>query len=181
MEENFYFYHTEYYTSDELYEKYKRLPSEQRKRFRDTLAHFSLVEIMKKCDYDERIIDCILDLADTEVSRIRLYGSDCGVVSLALEKSYKTDLRRLLNLTGKLSKADDSRMNTFKNGEWLLNNLVCLTIGSSFEKEIIGDLFIIDYNSLSEDECLAISDNFVRCMKEEEIVFYKKHTRGKGR
>ena len=33
-------------------------------------------------------------------------------------------------------------------------------------------MFLIDYNSLSEDECLAIADNFVRDMRDEEIVFY---------
>lgn len=181
MEEKFYYYNKEYYTVGELYEKYKKLSKEQKKRFRDTLAHFALVEIMKKCHYDERIMICILELADTEVLRIRQQGIDCGVVSLALEKMYKTDLRTLLNLTGKLAVSNDRRMNDFKNGEWLLNNIICLTIGYSYEKEIIDDLFIIDYNSLSEDECLAISDNFVRCMKEEEIVFYKNHTRGKGR
>lgn len=37
---------------------------------------------------------------------------------------------------------------------------------------IVDNFFLIDYNSLSEDECLAIADNFVRKMKDEEIVSY---------
>lgn len=170
--EKIYYYDDEYYSLEEICEKYKKLPNEQKKQFRDCLAHFTLVQIFKICNYDERYIDYIFDLAQTESSLINMHGGDCGRVTMALNKSYKSTLRKLINLTGKVAGFNDNRTNKFINGEWMLNNLVCLTLGNSFEKEVIGDLFLIDCDSFSEDECLAIANNFVRYMRNEEIVFY---------
>lgn len=175
MENKDYFYDDNYYSLEEISTIYRKLAIKQRKLFRDSLAHFTLLEILKKCNYDERIIKSIKELAKIEASRIKLYGSDCGRVLLALEGQYKRELRKLINLTGKLITIDDSRINKFKNGEWLLNNLVCFTIGSSFEKDIVEDLFLIKSNLLEEDECQAIADNFIRDMKGEEIIFYQSH------
>ena len=176
MENKVYFYYGEYLTLKEIYEKYKKLEKEQQKPFRDCLAHFSLLEILKKCNYDERYIDIINDLAETEAAIINMYGSDCGTPILALRGMYRRNLRKLINLTGKIAyDNEDIRMNIFQNGEWLLNYIVCLTMGSSFEKDVVDDLVLIDYNSLLEDECQAVSDNFVRCLRSEEIVFYKAH------
>ena len=170
--DNTYFYDDRYYTLEEINEKYQKVSEGQKKLFRDTLAHFTLAGILVYGHYDERYIDSILKLARIEAAIIDLYGSDCGVVSLALKGQYERELRRLINLTGKLVSENDNRIQEFKNGEWLLNKIICLTIGSSYEKEIIGDLFLVNYDLLSDDECLAIADNFVRNMKGEEIVFY---------
>lgn len=167
--ENKYFYDDKYYSLEEINDMYQKLHEEQKKPFRDTLAHFTLAGILVNCNYDERYVDSILELAHLEAAIIDLYGADCGNIALALRGQYKKHLRRLINLTGKY---DDSKMNIFKNGEWLLSNLVCLTVGSSFEKEIVGDLFLIDCDAFSNDECQAISDNFVRNMRGEEIIFY---------
>lgn len=177
--ENKYFYDDRYYTLEEIVEMYQKLHEGQKKPFRDCLAHFTLLEILKKSDYDEDFINILSDIVELEAAKIKLYGSDCGRPLLFYEGQYKRNLRKLINLTGKLANIEDSRMNKFNNGEWLLNNLVCLTIGSSFEKDIVGDLVLINCDSLSEDECLAIADNFVRDMKDEKIVFYNRLSRSK--
>ena len=170
--ENKYYYDEEYYSKKEILEMYQKLEEEQKKSFRDCLAHFTLAEILRKCDYDERYVEGIDELARLEDGIIKMYGADCGTPALAYRGLYNRNLRKLINLTGKLVSRDDERINEFNNGEWLLNKLVCLTIGSSFEKDIVGDLALINCDSLSEEECQAISDNFVRYIKGEEIVFY---------
>ena len=174
MDNKIYLYDDEYWTLEELYDMYKKLDLEQKKPFRDSLAHFGLAEILKKCNYDNRIIDLILELARIEAAKINLYGSDCGRVLLSLGKAYKKELRKLINLTGKLANDDDIRMNIFGNGEWLLKHLVNLTIGSSFEMDNYEDLYVIDYNQFSEDDCLAIANNFICYMRGEELVYYDK-------
>jgi len=171
-EDKTYFYDDRYYTLEEISNKYKSLAVEQKKDFKDAISHFILVEILKKCDYDERIIESTLELAKLESDLIECYGCDCGRVPMTLRGMYDKDLRKLLNLTGKLASRDDSRINSFKNGEWFVNNLICLTIGSSFEKDIIDDLFLINYNTLTKGECLAIADNYIRTLKGEKILFY---------
>lgn len=173
-----YFYDNKYLTLDEISELYKRLSYDKKKIFKDSMAHYTLAEILRRCNYDKRMINTILEIAGDEVDRMNLIGTDCGRPLLGYERRYKSKLRKLINLTGKIvNKDDDSRMNRFINGEWFLNNLVCLTIGSSFEKDIIDDLVLIDYNFIGEDECLAIADNFVRNMNDEEIVFYNRPKR----
>lgn len=176
MEDKIYLYNRYYYSLDEIKDMYESIPFEQKKSFKDAIAHYTLLEILDRCNYDKRVRELIESLADTEAALIGMYGSDCGTPMLALRGMYERNIKKLINLTGKLVTKDDNRINIFKNGEWLLNNLVCLTIGSSFEKDIIDDLFLINYNFLTEDECLAISDNFIRNMRGEEIVFYKSHT-----
>ena len=172
MKNKMYYYDDRYYTIEEIYEKYEKLVDEQKKGFRDALAHFTLAGILVNCNYDERYINIIVELSRLETAFVDLYGAYCGNISLALRGQYRKKLRKLINLTGKVACNEDTRINRFKNGEWLLNNLVCLTIGSSFEKDSIGDLSLIDCDSFSDDECRAISDNFVRDMRDEEIIFY---------
>lgn len=172
MEEKIYFYDYKYWTLEEISEMYRKLNNDKKKLFKDAIAHYTLADILNKCNYDRRIIHTIWEIAGNEVDRMDLIGSDCGRPMLAYNGLYKRFLRKLLNLTGKLAINDDPRMNRFANGEWYLNNLVCLTIGSSFEKDIIDDLFLIDSNSLSKEECLAIADNFIRDLNGEKIVFY---------
>ena len=167
--EHAFYYEDRYYTFSELYEMYKKLPMERKKLFKDAIAHYTLAEILRKCYYDKRIIASIEELADKESTKIALYGTDCGRVLLGYERNYNSKLRKLVNLAGKPVNKDDSRMNVFINGEWLLNNLVSLTLGSSYEKDELEDFSLIKYQQLSEDECLAISDNFVRYMKGEKI------------
>ena len=175
MEDKIYLYDNYYYSFDEIKDMYKKIALEKKKSFRDTLAHYTLLEILDKCNYDKKIRELIESLANEEAAIIGLYGADCGTPSLAIKGMYKKNLRKLINLTGKVASRDDGRETLFMNGEWMLNNLVCLTIGSSFEKAVDGDLSLIDYNSLTEEECRAISDNFIRNMRSEEIVFYKSH------
>ena len=172
MEDKIYFYDYKYWTLEEISEIYKELSQDQKKLFKDAMAHYTLASILNKCNYNRSMIHTIWEIAGNEVDRMNLIGSDCGTPMLYFNGMYKRYLRKLINLTGKLASHVDSRMNKFANGEWFVNNLVCLTIGSSFEKDIIDDLFLIDCNSLSEDECRAISDNFIRDMNDEEIVFY---------
>ena len=171
--ENKYYFDEAYYSKEELYEMYQKLAEGQKESFRACLAHFSLVEILRKCNYDSRYIEGIEELAELEAGIIKMHGADCGTPMLAYRGLYRRNLKRLINSMGKLVSVEDSRINKFNNGEWLLSNLVYLTFGSSFEKEVIGDLLLINYHALSEDECLAISDNFIRYMRDEEVVFYR--------
>ena len=171
MENKTYYYDEEYYSLEEICEKYQNLAMDQKKSFRDALAHFTLLEILKKCNYDERIIDSVYELAKTEASIIDLYGSFCGTVILAIKGGYNSNLRKFINLSGKLALKDDVRIDEFKSGEELLDNLISHTIGS-YDKNIIGELSLVDYESLSKEECLAIANNFTRFMKNEELVSY---------
>lgn len=176
MEDKIYLYNNYYYSFDEIKEMYEKIASEKKKSFRNTLAHYTLLEILDKCNYDKKIRELVENLANEEAIIIGMYGADCGTPMLAIKGMYNKNIRKLINITGKVASRDDSRENLFMNGEWMLNNLVCLTIGSSFEKTVDGDLSLINYNSLTEEECRAISDNFMRNMRDEEIVFYKSHT-----
>ena len=179
MEDKIYLYDNYYYSFDEIKYIYNNIAFEKKKSFRDTLAHYTLLEILDKCKYDKRISELVENLANEEAAIIGMYGADCGTPSLAFKGMHKRNLRKLINLTGKPAKQDDSRENLFMNGEWMLNNLVCLTIGSSFEKTVDGDLSLINYNSLTESECHAICENFIRNMRGEEIVFYNAHQKAK--
>ncbi len=170
--EKIYFYDDEYLTKEDIYRMYEKLEDEQKKGFRDALAHFTLAKILYICNYDDDYIDGVHELAQIEASIIKLYGSDCGRVLILLKGQYKRNIRKLINLTGKLVCDNDSRIDKYMNGEELLNNLLDQTFGSCFEKDKIGDLSLVDSDALSEEECLAIADNFVRYMRDEEIVSY---------
>ena len=169
--EHAFYYDDRYYTFSELYEMYKKLANEQKKLFKDAIAHFTLAEILRKCFYDKRYIKCVEELSHKESSRISLYGADCGRVLLGIKKMYDMELRELLNVTGKLAVKDDNRINLFINGEELLNNIVGSTLGT-YEKDELNDFSLIKYQQLSDEECLAISDNFVRYMKGEKLTLY---------
>ena len=175
--EHAFYYDDRYYTFSELYEMYKKIPMERKHMFKDAIAHYTLAEILRKCFYDKRIIALIEELADKESTRIALYGTDCGRILLGYESNYNSKLRKLINLTGTLINKDDSIMNEFTNGECMLNNLVSHTLGSSYEKDELEDFSLIKYQQFSDDECLAISDNFVRYLKGDKIVLYEKSKR----
>ena len=136
MKDKIYFYDYKYWTLEEISEIYRSLSQDKKKLFKDAMAHYTLADILNKCNYDRRIIHTIWEVAGNEVDRMNLMGTDCGTPMLAFNGLYKKHLRKLINLTGKLARNEDSRMNKFANGEWYLNNLVCFTIGSSFEKDI---------------------------------------------
>ena len=176
MEEKYCFYDYKYWTLEEISEMYNKLSLDKKKLFRDSLAHYTLAEILKKSDYDRSMIHTVWEIAGEETDHMNLIGTDCGRVLLGLDRRYKSKLRKLLNLSGEfVFNDDDIRIKNFSNGEYFLNSLVCFTIGSSYEKIIIGDLLFIDYENLSKEECKAISDNFMRFMKNEELVLYNEN------
>ena len=169
--EHAFYYDDRYWTFSELYEMYKKLPEENKKLFKDSLAHFTLGEILRKCLFDKRYIAIIEDLAQREASKISLYGCDCGRLLLGYERRYNAKLRELLNLTGQLSSLEDNRITNFTNGELFLNNIVNSTL-NFYEKDELNDFSLIKYQLLSEEECLAIANNFVRSISNEEMVLY---------
>ena len=172
MEDKYYFYDYKYCTLEEISEMYNKLPFEKRKLFRDSLAHYTLAEILNNINYDKKMTHTLYELAGVEADRIDLIGADCGVPLLYLNGKYNSILRKLINLSGELVlNDDDDRVDNFKNGELFLSDLICLTI-DSYEKVMISDFSLIDYTTLSKEECLAIADNFVRFMKNEELVYY---------
>ena len=172
MEEKKYYFDYKYYSIEELSDIYNKLSPNKRKVFRDSLAHYTLAEILSRSNCNRSMIHTVWEIAGLEADRMEMIGTDCGVPLLYLGKKYDSTLRKLINLSGELVyKDDDDRMNNFKNGELFLNDLICLTI-DSYEKNIISDFSIIDYESLSKEECLAIADNFTRFMKNEELVYY---------
>ncbi len=65
------------------------------------------------------------------------------------------------------------KINEFINGEWLLNKIVSLTLGSSYHVQSRDDFSLIDYDNLETDECLAIINNYKRNIKNLELVYYK--------
>ena len=173
--DKYYFYDYKYWSLEEIHEIYNELSFDKRELFKESFAYYTLAEILKNCDYDKRMIHIIYELAGLLVDRMNLIGTDCGRPLLGYDRRYKSLLRKLINLGGELVLSDDDiRMNILKNFELFLNNLIYLTIGSSYEKDIIDDLVLIDYNTFSKEECLAIANNFVRFIKNEELVFYNK-------
>ncbi len=172
MKNDVYFYENDYYTIEDIYERYNKVVDARKKKFRDSIAHFTLVQIFKKCNYDEKITNIMEELAQIETAIIDMYGTDCGTVILALKGIYQRNLRKLINLSGKIiNNNNDIRMKIFDNGEWLLKHLISLTL-DSYEIDSYMDLYLINYNSLSIEECQAIADNYVRYMRDEELVFY---------
>ena len=168
-----YFFDDRYWSFDELYEMYKEISYDRKKLFKDCLAHYALIEIFKKCNYDIRLINGVMALCKNEVDRIQHEYKEKMI--LIYRKDYISKLKKLFNLNGKLFyKYDESKMNEFINGEWFLYNLISLTLGSTFEKDELNDFSLIKYYSLSEEECQAIADNFVRSIKNEKIIFYNK-------
>jgi len=175
MEDKFYFYDYKYWTLEEIKEIYNKLSLDKGKLFRESLSYYTLAEILMNCNYDRRMIHIIFELAGEVIDRMNLTGTDCGRPLLGYDRRYKSMLRKLINLGGELVfNDDDIRINKFKSCELFLNNLICLTIGHSYEKDIIDDLVLIDYNVFSKEESLAIADNFGRFLKNEELVFYNK-------
>ena len=173
MEAKYYFYDYKYYSIKELSDMYNDLSPDKKKVFRDSLAHYTLAEILSRSSYNRSIVHTIWEIAGAEVDRMELIGTDCGVPGLYIRGKYNSTLRKLINLSGELVlKNDDERISKFENGEVFLNDLICLTI-DSYEKVMISDFSLIDYETLSKEECIAIADNFTRFMKNEELVYYE--------
>ena len=178
MEEKYYFYDYKYWSLEEISNMYKELSLDKRKLFRDSIAHYTLAEILNNAGYDRRMIHMIWELAGTEVDRMELIGTDCGVPGLYMRGKFNSTLRKLINLSGELVlKNDDIRLDKLTNGELFLNNLVSSTIGLSYGKDSIDDLVLIDCNSLTKEESVAIATNFTRFLKNEELVQFNKNKR----
>ena len=69
------------------------------------------------------------------------------------------------------------KVNEFFNGEWLLNKLVGLTLGSNYAKNEIDDFSLIDLDDINEKACALISKNFINNMKDKKIEQYKYNKR----
>ena len=167
LEEKIYKYGDSYYSFKEMYEIYNRTFPTKKKQFKDCIAHYILSEIFRKCDLVKEANN-IEAIADIEKNNLNIKPSKMS--RFINEKEYLLRVKFLFGISGLINKY---KVSEFVNGEWLLERLVSLTIGSSYEKNEYDEFSLIDYNSLSKDECMAIIDNYKRNIRGEEIVFYR--------
>ncbi len=165
--EQIYKYGDKYYSFEEICEIYAHIYMESKKNFRDCLSHFILAQIFRKAHHDREAY-MIEDIANLEKKHVEKRFSK--IESFLYHKAYSLKVMLLFGLN---SEKNSYKNSEFINGEWLLNKLVSLTLGSRYQRYEHSDLSLIDYNSFLEDECLAIVENFKRNIHNEEIVYYR--------
>ena len=171
LDNKIYRYGMLFYSFNELYSIYNSLNMEKKKIFKDCLAHYSLIQILEKSG-NTKYTSYIEMIAGLEKKRIdNLFNKK---ELLTYNKEYLLKVKKLVSL---FSKSTDGKLNEFVNGEWLLNKLVSLTLGSSYKKDELNDFSIIKYDLLTNEECMAITDNFIKNMNDEEIKFYGERNR----
>ena len=163
MDSKIYKYGTQYYSFEEMYQLYKSTSYDMRKKMKDCMCHFILAEILKK-------------------GGLYKYGEDLDNVALFESQHMESHLSKRQQVIYQLKIAKLMGFAEFKNkykaselvnGEWVLNKLVSLTIGSSYPKDEQDDFSLINYNDMSEEECTAVADNFLKNIWNEELVQYR--------
>ena len=167
LEEKIYQYGDSFYTFEEICELFVHTGFEKKQKFKDCLAHFLLAQILRKGGFS-KYADIIDDLGRLEKSGIDKNLSK--VEEFFHRNEYSLKVKRLFGLSGIINKY---KISEFVNGEWLLKKLVSSTIGSSYDVLEQDDFSLINIDGLTDEECHAISDNFQRNMRNEELVFYK--------
>ncbi len=170
MDEDFgkriYKYGEEYYSFKEMCEIYELIPLNNKKKFKDYVSHMILAQILRKCGLD-KYADSIESIGELE--RKNFENKLSKLEKLMFNKKY---ILKIMKLYGLNSIVNNFKVNEFINGEWLLNRLIFLTIGSSCKVNNYGEFSLIDYSCLTIDACKAIADNFKRNMKDAEIIYY---------
>ncbi len=164
--EKIYKYGKEYYSFKEMCEIYNIIPLNNRKKFKDYVSHMILAQILRKSGLD-KYANSIESIGELE--RKKLEHKLSKLEKLIYNKEY---LLKIMKLYGLNSIVNNFKINEFINGEWLLNKLVTLTIGSGCKVNDYDDFSLIDYSYLTTDACLAIAANFKRNMKDEQIIYY---------
>ena len=164
ISDKIYRYGDNYYTIDEIYDLYKRINIDKRKLMTDCICHYIFSEIFKKAG-DKHATD-LETLANLEFEKIESVSKTKKIV---FKTEYNRIIRKILGLGGYINKY---KRNELVNGEWLLKKIVSLTIGSNYEVCDYHGFSFIKYDSLDEDVCKAIVDNFKRNIWNEDYVFY---------
>ncbi len=160
-----YRYGDKYYSIEELYEIYNKIHFDNKKAFKDCLCHYILSEIFKKAGINS---NDILSIANIEYKYIN--GNLSKINKFINDEKYSLLIKKIFGLKSVIKKY---KVSEFINGEWILNKLISQTLGSGVKKDIIDNLELIDYTTLTEEECLEITKNFRRNINDEEIIFIK--------
>ena len=161
-----YRYGEEYYSIEEIYELYKYIGPDRRKLMKDCVCHYILSEIFKKAD-NSKYASELEAISNLEYKRLTTNLSKIDRIKFSNE--YAKYLRKLLGLGGFINKY---KRNELINGEWIFKQVVSETIGSNYQIDDYHGFTFIRYDSLTSDECKAITDNFKRNIWNEELVFY---------
>ncbi len=166
LNKKIYRYGNEYYSIEELYDLYEKSNPNKRKTMKDCLCHFILLEIFKKAGNNkyssnlESIADIEFKYIEANLSKFEKY---------LYNKEYNIRLKKLLGIGGIINKYKASEL---INGEWLLEKIVSLSLGSNYMIDEYNGFSLINYNNLSVDECIVITENFKRNIWNEEFSFY---------
>lgn len=156
-----------FYSIDEIYEIDSKKNFDKRSLFRNCISHNILARIFARCHLD-REASILESIADLEMKKVDKSFNKAEKVIYNMKFSLYTT--KLFLASGSLQKY---RMAEFSNGDWLLRKIISLTFGSSYPALSCNDFSLLDYNSLTEEECKAIVANFKRNIRGEDLVFYK--------
>lgn len=165
FEEKVYKYGDNYYSFQEIYSLCRK-NNYNKKLVKDFVCSYILVEILKIAGFDD-----VSNALDSFVSyRLKHIES-------TMNKAKKIIFKKCLFLKGLKVLGSEAFKNSYKigelmNGEWILNKLVVHTLGYNYPVNQINDFILVDYLSLSKKECVAIADNFMRNLCDNELVRY---------
>ncbi len=160
--ETLYRYGDEFYTIKELEEMLSSKSSEDRKFSEDIIAHGILAEIMKQGK--KPIVGRKLKkLAETEYVQHEydLYGLKEHLIN-------RKRVRRLNSAAGLF--ANSFSRTDLHNGESFLDQLLHDTLGYSYPVSESDDMKLVDFERLTEEQCIALAKNFKRIMRKKEAI-----------
>ena len=167
LSKKIYKYGPQFYSFEEMYHLYNDAALSAKRKTIDCMYHYILAQILKKGGL-QRQGDYLDSIALFEFEHMNLQ------MSKIQQLIYKLKIAKLLGLA--LIK-NGYKASEFVNGEWLSKKLISITVGSSYPVDEFNGFTLINYGDLSEGECSAIADNFIRNLWNEEFVQYR-HPKG---
>lgn len=164
-ERKVYKYGENYYTFKEIHNLYEN--SNYKKETKDCICNFILAEILKRGELakEGEALDSLTSY------RVKHIGK-------SMNKSESFLYNRIMSLMkfkilGLAAIKNSYKASELMNGEWILNKLVSLTLGANYPINQIDDFVLINCMDLSSEQCIAIAENFIRNIWNEELIQYK--------
>ena len=138
IEKRIYKFGEEYYSFEEINNIYTRASDNKKKNIKDCVCHFILADILKRGNQQKH---------GEELDNIAMYEFEHIETGMSKGENivYSLLISRLLGLAGIKNRYKAS---VLKNGEWFLNNLVSLTLGSSYPTYSNENLKLVNHNDL---------------------------------
>ena len=163
-----YKYGDSYYSIDVIYDIYRNCNYfKTKKTIKDCICNYILSEILKRggLEREGNTLDSLttyrLEHLDKKMSKSEMFAYN------------KNLFLRGLKILGLAAVKNKYRADELMNGEWVLNKLIYHTLGNSYSTNQIDDFILINYVDLSHDQCVAIAQNFLRNLWNDELIKYK--------